>query len=67
MLTFQLVGNILEVTETTFTFTSTSKNVTEYNINTWESRTNKDPFVPMTESSINWVKKHYLPKVGIYK
>lgn len=67
MLTFKLVGDILEVEELILTFTETKKNIVQYNIRNWEARVNNEPFQPMTEGSIQWVKKHYLPKVGIYK
>ena len=63
MLEYKLTGNILQVTEKIMGFTSTDVKIVEYNIKKWESRVQPDNFRAMTQSSIDWVKKYYLPKV----
>ena len=63
MLEYKLIGDILQVTEKIMGFTSTDIKIVEYNIKTWESRVQPDNFRAMTQSSIDWVKKYYLPKV----
>lgn len=65
MLTFELKGDILEVTETMIGFVNTRVSKVQYDIKKWESRVNNDPFRPMTESAKDWVQLHYFPKVGL--
>ena len=65
MLVFLLDGNILKVRETMHSFFSAETRLIEYNIKTWEKRIYPNQFEPMTESAINFVKKYYLPKVGL--
>lgn len=63
MLEYKLIGYILQVTEKTMGWTSTDIKIVEYNIKTWESRVEPDNFRAMTQSSIDWVNKYYVPKV----
>ena len=63
MLKYKLIGDILQVTEKIMGWTSTDIKIVEYNIKTWESRVQPDNFRAMTQSSINWVNKYYLPKI----
>lgn len=65
MLVFMLDGDILKVRETTHSFFGSETKLIEYNIKTWESRVFPNPFRPMTEEMINFVKKYYLPKVRL--
>ena len=67
MLSFNLRGNILEVTETQFSFMNTKINYWYYDILNWtKSKTGKKeemPSIKMSESDIEWVGKYYIPKV----
>lgn len=65
MLVFLLNGDILQARETMYSFFGAETKLVEYNIKTWESRVYPNPFRPMTESAINYVKKYYLPKIGL--
>lgn len=65
MLSYKLEGNILKVTQTIHGWKNTSTQTSEYNIETWQSRCNNDPWSPMVQGSIDWVKKYYFPKVGL--
>ena len=63
-LKLKLEGDILEVTEITMSANETRKFSWFYNIKTWEYREQgHDHFWPMDDGQIDWVKKHYLPKV----
>lgn len=67
-LQYKLEGNILEVKETLMSFHDTRVSYWYYDIDKWlVSRFGKRgeaPVQPMDQSAIEWVKKHYLPKVG---
>lgn len=67
-LQYKLEGNILEVKETLMSFHETRVSYCYYDIDKWlVSRFGKRgevPVHPMAPSAIEWVKKHYLPKVG---
>lgn len=65
MLVFSLDNDILKVKETMYSFLGTETKLVEYNINTWESRVYPNQFTPMSEGMIDYVKKYYLPKVGL--
>jgi hypothetical protein len=69
MLTFKLRGDILEVRQTVLSFTVVVHTYWYYNIKTWcKSSFGKKDDVPdreMTETDIAWVKRYYLPKVGV--
>jgi hypothetical protein len=66
-LAYKLSGNILEVKETRINWTSTQITFWYYDIENWlvssHGRSNEVPTRPMQQDSIDWVKKHYLPKV----
>ena len=67
MLSFNLQGNILEVTETQFSFVDTKINYWYYDVLNWtKSQTGKKgeiPSVKMLKADIEWVEKYYIPKV----
>lgn len=69
MLSFELNGDILHVTETTMSFTRDYVSHIYYDTKNWlvSSRhtLGAKPDLPMTEDSIAWVKQNYLPKVGV--
>jgi hypothetical protein len=66
-LSFKLSGNILEVKETRVNWTATHVTFWYYDVENWlvssTGRSNEVPTRPMQQDSIDWVKKHYLPKV----
>ena len=70
MLSFKLDGDILEVREDAMSFFQTRTLYFYYDIKNWlvSSYGKKDdkPDHPCTQSGIDWVKKWYLPKVGIH-
>ena len=74
MLEYRKVNDdILEVKETTMSFIKTFVRYSYYNIKTWyKSDVVKEPtnnpvcFIKMSENSINWVKKYYIPKIENY-
>jgi hypothetical protein len=69
MLTFEIdeTNEILHVTETIMSPNKTKISHWYHNIKTWmvssQGREGDAPDRSMTKSSIEWVKKHYLPKV----
>jgi hypothetical protein len=67
MLKITLKQNILTVVETLLSFNHTRATFWYYDIEQWKkSSTGKEGSVidrEMTQSDINWVKKHYLTKV----
>lgn len=69
MLTYEMQGDVLHVTETICGFTSTKISHIYYDTKNWlvSSRhtLGAKPDWPMCEASIAWVKKYYLPKVGV--
>lgn len=65
MLVFLLDGDILKVRETMHSFFGAETKLIEYNIKTWQKRIYPNQFEPMTESAIDFIKKYYLPKVGL--
>lgn len=67
MLSYRMINeNILEVIETSHTFTKTSRSYWYYNIKTWykssHGKMNDPTDRKMNESDIEWVKKYYIPK-----
>jgi len=69
MLSFKLHGNILEVIETLPSWRATKVTYWYYDINTWRVSSTGKQGSPidrdMTQSAIDWVIKHYFPKVGL--
>jgi hypothetical protein len=69
MLSFKLDGDILEVKEIIMSFTTTETSYFYYDIKNWlvscHGKKDDKPTRPCTQSGIDWVKKYYLPKVGI--
>lgn len=69
MLHYKLTGDILEVIQMTATFTDTKYQYWYYDIKNWKRSVsgalNSTPCQEMTENEIAWVKKYYLPKVGM--
>lgn len=71
MLSYRMVDeNILEVKETIHSFTKTKNTFWYYDIKNWfKSSTGKENDMnhmrKMTQTDIDWVKKYYIPKVGI--
>ena len=67
MLSFKLDGDILAVTQTTHSFTNTSREYWYYNIKLWmKSITGKEDAAIvqiMDVPQIEWIQKYYLPKV----
>jgi hypothetical protein len=67
MLTYRKDGDILEVTETTMSFTSDSKSYWYYDINSWFKSSTGKRNAPcdrkMSESDKAWVEKYYLAKM----
>ena len=67
MLEFKISGDILEVKETIIGFTISSYSYWYYNIKEWtcslNGYKNEQPSKPMTTEGIEWVRKHYLPKI----
>lgn len=64
--------DILRVDEKIYGWNNTEHRIIRYNIKTWESQLSyvdkkkwvTDRWEKMNQSSIDWVKKYYLPKVG---
>jgi hypothetical protein len=71
MLTFELNNNILTVIETTNTWIETKKRYLYIDVNNWYkngktlSIDDTEMTFKMSNMSIDWCKKHYLPKVGV--
>lgn len=69
MLSFKLDGDILEVKEVSMSFFKTQTLYFYYDIKNWfvssHGKQHDKPDRPCSQSGIDWVKKHYLPKVGI--
>ena len=69
MLDLKLTGAILTIIESTHTFNKTDKRFWYYNIETWYKNRNGKEHEPIDlecdQNCINWVKKHYFPKVGL--
>ncbi len=71
MLTFELNDNILTVIETTNLFVETKKTYLYIDVINWckNGKTllidDTDMTFKMSDASIDWCKKYYLPKVGI--
>lgn len=71
MLSYRMIDeNILEVKEAIHSFTTTKNTFWYYDIKNWfKSSTGKENDInhmrEMTQSDIDWVKKYYIPKVGI--
>ena len=69
MLSFKLNGDILEVRQDIHSWTKTETNYFYYDIKNWlvsgYGKKDDKPARPCTPSKIDWVKKWYLPKVGI--
>jgi len=69
MLDYKIEGNILEVIQTTFSFHKSVKQYWYYDIVNWKKsangQRNEKPRIQMTPTDIDWVKKFYLPKVGL--
>jgi hypothetical protein len=61
-------GDLLQVIETIHSFTSTRRTYWYYDVGIWwkssRGREGDIPDRPMTPEDIEWVQKHYLPKVG---
>ena len=66
-LALNLTGDILHVRETQVTGRGTKTAHWYYNVQNWavssHGREGDIPDRPMTPSAIEWVQKHYLPKV----
>lgn len=69
MLSFKLDGDILEVKADTFSFHETKTTYFYYDIKNWlvssYGKKGDKPDRHETQRGIDWVKKYYLPKVGI--
>ena len=69
-LSFRLSGDVLEVVESLFSWSDTKTTYWYYDIANWTvssfGRKGDKPDRPMTEGSKSWVRKYYLPKVGIH-
>lgn len=67
MLTYRQDGDILEVTETTMSWTDTKKSFWYYDINSWFKSSTGKCNAPcdrkMSESDKQWVEKYYLAKM----
>ncbi len=68
-LSFKLTGKVLEVREDLHSFHKTTTSFWYYDIELWLSslhgKKGDTPEKPMNEADIAWVKKYYLPMVGI--
>ena len=68
-LRYNLTGDILGVTEYTHSFFETKVFHIYYDIKNWKQSLSGKKDAPivldMDEASIEWVRKHYLPKVGL--
>ena len=62
MLNITREGNIIKVIETTYSFTDAQTTTILYDLNNYRSKVNNDPWRDMSQSSIDWVLKYYLPK-----
>lgn len=60
-----LLGDILTVREEIYSFYGTRVQFNRYNLKTWQVQVNNDPWRPMDQASIDWCKKHHLPKVQV--
>ena len=60
---FSREGDILTVREELYSFFDTKVKFVRYNLKTWHSQVNNDPWRQMVPNSIAWVKTHYLPKL----
>lgn len=69
-LEFKLTGTVLEIKETLHSFFDTKVSYWYYDIQAWtrslHGKKGDAPVQPCTDSCIAWVRKHYLPHVGIY-
>ena len=69
MLSYELNGDILHITETLHGFRDTWTNHWYYDIKNWKvsshGRLGDRPDRDVDPAQIAWVKRHYLPKVGI--
>lgn len=66
-LAYKLTGDVLEVTETLIGWNDTKVTFWYYDVANWvkssHGKANEVPTRPMSQGSIDWVKKYYLPKV----
>ena len=66
MLRFKRTGDVIEVKQTIMSFNDTFVEYWYYNVKTWLSSVHGkkgDKLIhPICQGSIDWVKKHYLPK-----
>lgn len=53
----------VKVTEKLITWNKTEIKTVLYDMENKRSKVNNDPWYNMTESSINWVNKYYVPKL----
>lgn len=60
MLTITRDGDIVTVVEEILSFRETKRTVVRYNIQTWQSQINDEPWREMDEAARHWVVKHYL-------
>ena len=69
MLTFKLNDNILEVVETSMSFTQTLKSYWYYDIVSWRKSSTGEAGAVIDRDiepwQIEWIKKYYFPKVGL--
>jgi hypothetical protein len=69
MLEFKLIGSDLTVIERLHSFTETRTSFWYYNIDTWCKNRNGKENEPIDlecdQRNIDWVKKHYFPRVGL--
>lgn len=67
-LQYNLKNNVLEVIETIHGWKETKVSHWYYDIESWKvsshGKQGDIPDRPMTQNSIDWVKKYYLPKVA---
>ena len=68
MLEFKKTGDIIEIKETTMSFTDTKVSYWYIDVKRWKQsstgRQNASVDRDMTPSAIMWAKKYYLPKVA---
>lgn len=69
MLSYELNGDILCVKETLMSFKETKVSYWYYDTKNWlknaNGKKNEALTLQMDQSSIDWVKKYYFPKVGL--
>jgi hypothetical protein len=71
MLSFELKNNILTVIETTHTFSETKKRYLYIDCIDWYKNgktlliDDTEMTFKMSDASIEWCRKYYLPKVGV--